>query len=318
MSDDWSQQLADELHKPITRTFKKRKVISNGIDEIWAADLVDMRSFSKWNKGYKYLLMVIDVFSKYGWIRGLKDKKTETVRLAFADILRDRKPKMLWTDKGSEFISRHFKEFLKKKNRIKLYHTENEEKSSVVERWNKTIKTKVWKMFTVNNNTIYWDKIDKIADNYNNTWHSSIQMSPIEASKKKNENKVRSNLYSNLIYMKPGKPSLSVGDHVRISKYKRKIFDKGYTPNWTEELFVVDKINPTKPITYSIVDLMGKEIKGSFYEQELQKAKQQTFRIEKIIKRDKKKKMALVKWSGYPHKFNSFIPLGDFIPQNPL
>ena len=262
--------------------------------------------------------MVIDVFSKYGWIRGLKDKKTETVRLAFADILRDRKPKMLWTDKGSEFISRHFKEFLKKKNRIKLYHTENEEKSSVVERWNKTIKTKVWKMFTVNNNTIYWDKIDKIADNYNNTWHSSIQMSPIEASKKKNENKVRSNLYSNLIYMKPGKPSLSVGDHVRISKYKRKIFDKGYTPNWTEELFVVDKINPTKPITYSIVDLMGKEIKGSFYEQELQKAKQQTFRIEKIIKRDKKKKMALVKWSGYPHKFNSFIPLGDFIPQNPL
>ena len=115
MSDDWSQQLADELHKPITRTFKKRKVISNGIDEIWAADLVDMRSFSKWNKGYKYLLMVIDVFSKYGWIRGLKDKKTETVRLAFADILRDRKPKMLWTNKGSEFISRHFKEFLKKK-----------------------------------------------------------------------------------------------------------------------------------------------------------------------------------------------------------
>ena len=308
MSDDWSQQLADELHKPITRTFKKRKVISNGIDEIWAADLVDMRSFSKWNKGYKYLLMVIDVFSKYGWIRGLKDKKTETVRLAFADILRDRKPKMLWTDKGSEFISRHFKEFLEK-NGIKLYHTENEEKSSVVERWNKTIKTKVWKMFTVNNNTIYWDKINKIVDNYNNTWHSSIQMSPIEARKKKNENKVRSNLYSDLIYLKPGKPSLSVGDHVRISKYKRKTFDKGYTPNWTEELFVVDKINPTKPLTYSIVDLMGEEIKGSFYEKELQKAKQQTFRIEKIIKREKKKKMALVKWSGYPDKFNSFIPL---------
>ena len=76
LSSDWSQQLADELHKPITRNFQKRSVISNGIDEIWAADLVEMQKFSKWNKGIKYLLMVIDVFSKYGWIRGLKDKKT--------------------------------------------------------------------------------------------------------------------------------------------------------------------------------------------------------------------------------------------------
>ena len=79
MSSDWSQQLADELHKPITRNFQKRLVVSNEIDEIWAADLVEMQKFSKWNKGVKYLLMVFDVFSKYGWIRGLKDKKTETV-----------------------------------------------------------------------------------------------------------------------------------------------------------------------------------------------------------------------------------------------
>ena len=86
MSTDWSQQLADELHKPITRNFQKRTVISNGIDEIWTADLVEMQKFSKWNKGIKYLLMVIDVFSKYGWIRGLKDKKTETVSKAFDDI----------------------------------------------------------------------------------------------------------------------------------------------------------------------------------------------------------------------------------------
>ena len=88
-----------------------------------------------------------------------------------------------------------------------MYHTENEEKSCVVERWNKTIKTKMWKMFTVNNNTVYWDKIDKIVNNYNNTWHSSIKMSPVEASKKKNESKVWNNLYSDLIYTKPGKPS---------------------------------------------------------------------------------------------------------------
>ena len=87
MSSDWSQQLADELHKPITRNFQKRSVISNGIDEIWAADLVEMQKFSKWNKGIKYLLMVIDVFSNlYGWIKPLKNKKTETVSKAFDEI----------------------------------------------------------------------------------------------------------------------------------------------------------------------------------------------------------------------------------------
>ena len=310
---DWSQQLADELHKPIKRNFQKRTVVSNGIDDIWAADLVEMQKFSKWNKGIKYLLMVIDVFSKYGWIRGLKDKKTETVGKAFDDIFKSkRKPKMFWTDKGSEFISNHFKEFLKREG-IKLYHTENEEKSSVVERWNKTIKTNMWKMFTTNNNTVYWDKINKLVDNYNNARHSSIKMTPVEASKKKNENKVWANLYGDSIYIKPGQPKFSIGDRVRISKYKRKVFDKGYTPNWTEELFVIDKVNPTKPVTYSIVDLMGEDIKGTFYEQELQKAKQQTFKIEKIIKRDNKKKMALVKWSGYPDKSNSWVNLKDLV-----
>ena len=155
MSIDWSQQLADELHKPITRNFSKRTVISNGVDKIWAADLVEMQKFNKWNKGVKYLLLVTDIFSKYGWIKPLRDKKTESVSKAFDEIFKSkRKPKMLWTDKGSEFISRHFKDFLSKK-RIKLYHTENEEKSSIVERWSKTIKNKMWKMFTTNNNTVY-------------------------------------------------------------------------------------------------------------------------------------------------------------------
>ena len=311
MSSDWSQQLADELHKPITRNFQKRLVVSNGIDDIWAADLVEMQKFSKWNKGIKYLLMVIDVSSKYRWIRGLKDKKTETVSKAFDDIFKSkRKPQMLWTGKGSEFISKHFKEFLKREG-ITLYHTENEVISSVVERWNKTIKMRMWKMFTVNNNTVYFDKIDKLVNDYNNKRHSSVKMTPVEASKKKNESKVLSNLYGDLIYLKPGKPNFAIGDKVRISKYKRQVFDKGYTPNRTEEIFVIHKVLPTKPVTYSIVDLMGESIKGSFYKQELQKAKQQTYRIEKVIRRDNKKKMALVKWSGYSDKFNSWVSFKD-------
>ena len=314
MSSDWSQQLAEELHKPITRNFRKRRVISHSIDKIWAADLVEMKKYSKWNKGIKYLLMVIDVFSKYGWIVPLKEKKTESVSLAFDHIFKKskRKPEKLWTDKGSEFISKHFKDFLKRNN-IMLYHTQNEEKSSVVERWNRTMKNKMWKMFSANNSTIYWDKLDKLVDDYNNRKHSRIKMSPSEASKTENEKQVFVNLYEDEIFLKPGKPKFSIGDKVSLSKYKRKVFDKGYTPNWTEEVFVVDKVNLTKPITYNVIDLLGEKVEGSFYEKELQKAKQQTFRIEKVVRRDNKKKKALVKWKGYSNKFNSWVDFKDLV-----
>ena len=98
---------------------------------------------------------------------------------------------------------------------------------------------------------------------------------------------------------------------MRISKYKRAVFDKGYTPNWTEEIFTVDKIQHTNPVTYKIKDLNNEEIKGSFYEPELLKAEQDVFRIEKVIKRDYKKKQALVKWRGYNESFNSWLPLKD-------
>ena len=311
---DWFQHLAEELHKPITRNFRKRTVISYRIDKIWAADLVEMQKYSKWNKVLKYLLMVIVVFSKYGWIVPLKDKKTESVSLAFDLIFKrcKRKPEKLWSDKGSEFISKHFKDFLKRHN-ITLYHTQNEEKSSVVERWNRTIKNKMWKMFSANNNTVYWDKLDKLVDDYNNRKHSSIKMSPTEASKEGNEKQVFTNLYEDEIFLKPEKPKFSIGDKVRISKYKRRVFDKGYTPNWTEEVFVVDKANSRKPVTYNVVDLLGEKVEGSFYEKELQKAKQQTFRIEKVVKRDNKKKKALVKWKGYSDKFNSWVNFKDLV-----
>ena len=314
MRSDWSQQLAGELHKPFTKNFRKRRVISYGIDKIWAADLVEMQKFSKWNKGIKYLLMVIDVFSRCGWIVPLKDKKTESVSSAFDEIFKKnkREAEMLWTDKGSEFVSKHFKDFLKK-NKIKLYHTETEEKSSIVERWNRTMKNRMWKMFSANNNTVYWDKLDILVDDYNNTKHSSIKMTPTKASEKENEEKVFANLYGDLIYLKPKKPKFSIGDKVRISKYKRRVFDKGYTPNWSEEVFVLDEILLTKPVTYILDDLQGEEIKGSFYEKELQKAKQQTFRIEKVVRRDNKKKKALVKWKGYSDKFNSWISFKDLV-----
>ena len=154
-----------------------------------------MQQFSKWNKGYKYLLMVIAVFSKYGWIVPLKNKQGENVKEAFKSIFKNgRKPEYLWTDKGSDFYNKHVK-YLLANNKITLYSTENEEKSTVVERWNRTIKNKMWKQFTIQGNTQYLDMLPTILKQYNNTKHSSIQMTPTEASKKNNEGVVYFNLY---------------------------------------------------------------------------------------------------------------------------
>ena len=107
------------------------------------------------------------------------------------------------------------------------------------------------------------------------------------------------------------KPKFKVGGKVMISRYKRKIFDKGYTPNWTKEMFLVDKIQSTNPITYRLKDLNNKEIQGSFYKPELLKAKQDVFRIDKVIRRHYKRKQALVKWLRYSEDFNSWVPLSS-------
>ena len=122
------KSLEEELHKPIRRKFKKHRVLVNGIDKIWAAALVDMQAFSKFNRGVKYILTVIDVFSKYRWLILLKDKTGQSVALALKTIFEEREPEKMWVDKGKEFYNKHVEDF------IELYSTENEEKSSVVER----------------------------------------------------------------------------------------------------------------------------------------------------------------------------------------
>ena len=132
--------------------------------------------------------MVIDVFSKFGWIEPLKDKRGESVTEAFKKIFSSRHPRFLWTDRGTEFYNANVKRLLKE-HHITFLSTENEEKSSVVERWNKTMKNRLWKMFSANNNTIYHDKLGKVVDEYNNSFHSSVKMTPVEASRKKKRKK---------------------------------------------------------------------------------------------------------------------------------
>ena len=168
----------------------------------------------------------------------------------------------------------------------------------------------MWKQFTVQGNTVYLDILPKILEQYNNTKHSAIKMTPVEASKKENETAVYYNLYGDMKQLTP-QPKFKIGDKVRISKYKTKVFDKGYTPNWTEEIFLIEKIQSTNPIRYRLKDLNNEEIQGSFYEPELLPATQDVFCIEKVIRRDYKKKQALVKGLGYSDDFNSWIPLSN-------
>ena len=156
------------------------------------------------------------------------------------------------------------------KNSIEMYSTENEEKSSVCERCNRTIEEKMCKRFNMQNNTVYIDILPKILASYDNSKNRSIGMTPNVARKQENYGKVYLKMVEEPEEGKPTQPSLfKIGDTFRISKYKRKNFDKGYTPNWTKEVFLIDEIRPTDPITYKIKDLNGEKIEGTFYREEL-------------------------------------------------
>ena len=298
-----NQQLAEELHKPIIKKFEKRKVHAAFKDNIWGADLADMQLLSRYNKGIRFLLCVIDIFSKYAWVVPLKDKKGISIVTAFQIILKqsNRKPNKIWVDKWSEFYNAFFKKRLRD-NDIVMNSTHNEGKSVVAERFIRTLKSKIYKYMTSVSKIVYIDKLDDIVNEYNNTYHTTIKMKPID---------VKDNTYINTDKKINNKdPKFKVGDRVRISKYKN-ILAKGYNPNWSEEVFVIKKIKNTVPWTYVINDLNGEEITGTFYEKELQKTSQEEFRIEKVIKRKGDK--IYVKWKGYNNSCNSWIDKNDII-----
>jgi len=250
------------------------------------------------------MLTVIDIFSKYGWMIPLKNKTGTEVVSALQKLFKERKPQNLWVDKGKEFYNKRVQQL------VDLYSTENEKISSVVERWNRTMKDKKFKYFSANSTKKYIDILDAFVNSYNNTVHSSIKMTPTEDSKRENENEVWKNLYSDYNPIERKTPKFSIDDNVRITK-KKGIFEKGYTPRWTEEVFTVSEVHYTDPITYKLKDLNGEEIKGSFYEQELQKTAQKMFRIEKVIRRKGDK--SLVKWLGYKDEFNSWVDNEDLV-----
>ena len=242
-----NQQLAEELHKPIIRKFEKRKVRAAFKHNIWGADLADMQLLSKYNKGIRFLLCVIDIFSKYAWIVPLKDKKGIRIVKAFQIILKqsnNRKPNKIWVEKGSEFYNASFKKWLRD-NDLVMYSTHNEGKSVVAERFIRTLKSKIYKYMTSISKNVYINKLDDIVNEYNNTYHTTIKINPIDVKDNKYINTSKKINYKD--------PKFKVGDRVRISKYKN-IFAKGFIPNWSEEVFAIKKVKNTVPWTYVIND----------------------------------------------------------------
>ena len=259
-----SSILADDLHKPVIKKFEKRKVYSQFKDNIWGVDLAEMQSLSRKNKGIKYLLRTIDLYSKYTFVIPLTDKKGISIVKAFNKIINqpNRKPNKTWVDQGGEFYNNAFKKWLSD-NDIIMYSTYNEGKSVVAERFIRTLKNKLYKHMTATGKNVYYDVLDDVVNKYSNTKHSTIKMKPIDV---KNNKRVYIDEYND------NDSRFKVGNRVRISEFKN-IFAKGYTPNWSTEIFVVNKINNTVSYTHNLKDLNDEDIIGSFYERELQKTK---------------------------------------------
>jgi hypothetical protein len=230
---EWLQsQDTYTLHKPTRRRFPRRQVVVYGIEHQWQADLVDLGKLASYNKGFKYLLTCIDVLSRYAWVIPLKDKTGKTLKEAFEVIFKlGRQPIRLQTDRGTEFTNRVFQKFLKENN-VHFFTTYNDEtKASIVERFNRTLKTKMWKYFTHRETLTYVDVLPDMVASYNHT--------------------VSKRLYGRKGPTKSCK--FSTGDRVRLSKTKRT-FKKGYLPNWTEELLTVVKCFETSPPVYLVKD----------------------------------------------------------------
>lgn len=259
-----------------------------------------MQHYSRENQGYRYILTVIDLFSRFAYALPLKNKTGIEVANTLDELFKQSKPKYLQTDQGLEFYNSHVTKILEKYN-VELFSIYSEKKAAVVERFNRTLKEKMFRMFTFQGNYKWYDKLQDLVDAYNNTYHRTLKAIPSRVNKA-NETDVWIKQYSDL---KPGKDTLKlkVGDRVRITKAKT-LFDKGYLQNWTDEEFIIKEINTKyNPIMYTLSALDGEVIKGTFYSQELQKVVNPSnlFRIEKILRTRivNGKKEALVKWMGY-------------------
>ena len=302
------------MHKPIKRKFRRRKVVVGGMNQQFQADLIDLQNIKKWNNKTNYLLTCIDVFSKYAYVLPLKDKTGASITNAFKQIFKqlNKLPFYLQTDSGKEFLNNAFQKYLKD-HKVKHFVTWNQDtKSSIVEIFNRTLKRRMFRYFTKHSTKRYINVLPSLVHSYNNTYHRSIKYAPSQINSE-NQEEVWQRLYGNN-HHEPDSDPFTAGTRVRISKAKG-LFEKGYLPNWTEELFTIEKVlYRTDPITYTVKDDADVTLRGTFYKEELQKVGEKAvYRIANILKKRRVKgnQQYLIQWLGYPRSFDSWVPAKD-------
>ena len=307
------KQAAYTLHRQARKRYPTRHYIVHDIDEQWQADLAEVGLIADQNQGNRYILTVIDIFSRFAWARPLRNKRGETVAEAFKDIFNEgRLPKRVQTDQGREFENRHVQELFETYG-IELFSVKSAYKAAIVERFNRTLKNKIWKYFTAENKLVWTNVLQDVVFAYNNTVHRSIGRRPADV-KQADVSEMRNEM---LMRKKPpkGKDDVKVGEQVRISKVK-SVFAKGYLPSWTEEIFTVASIERKhRPITYTLKDYNGDLLEGSFYRHEIQPVikEDDVYLVEKVIRTQRRGKETwyFVKWKGYPNSFNSWVRKTD-------
>ena len=255
-------QDAYTLHKR-TRKPKFRRTLVFKPRDLWQIDLLDMQKYSKENDGYRYICVIIDCFSRYVWVKPLKNKTGKATVKALALLLMNERPKLIQADQGTEFFNRDVKRMLEAFG-PKLYHTYTDKKAAIVERVQRTLRGRLGRLFTKRGNFKWIDKIDDIVTAYNNTHHSSIKMKPADVD----EEHIANIFFNSLPNLKKT-IKFSNGDRVRILIRKNQ-FAKEFEKSWSEEIFKIKRIQNTNPITYLIEDLDGEDIIGGFYTEELQ------------------------------------------------
>lgn len=306
------------LHKDVRRRYPTRNYKTSGIGDLWQVDLMEMIPYAKVNKGYKYILTVIDVFSRYVWAMPVKSKSASAMSLAFSDLLKrvPFTPLHIQTDQGKEFYNKSVKAIFQKYG-INHYSVFSKYKCALVERFNRTLRQRLKRYFTYKSTKIWYDALDDIIRVYNETPHRGINnMRPIDVDKI-SESKLWQQQQQQKTTTKKSSSPLSLGDFVRIS-HESGPFRKNFAQNWSEEIFVIVGVDSKDyPIMYYIQDLQGNLIDGKFYKEELQvvSGPQEQYRIEKIIrtKGQGKYKQHYVKWIGYDKSHNSWIFDHDII-----
>ena len=255
-------------HKQKFSKFRRRKIVSPCMNYLWQADLIFMNKYKTYNYGFCYILSVVDTFSRVAFAIPLQNKTSAEIIRGFESIFRThcKIPKYLQCDEGKEFFCKAFKDFLGKYH-VQLYHNFSEFKACMVERFNRTLMTKLAKYFTYSGSFEYVSVLQDLVEGYNSTVHRSIGVAPNSVNKR---NQFDVWLKSNKdVYTKPCPANkITLFDRVRLTS-KKGIFEKGYSYNYTREVFEVCEVINSVPVTFRIRDLHGEPISGIFYEQEL-------------------------------------------------